>query len=270
MENMQSFQILFPLPALTPYIRYYWILREDAAAVVSERTLPVGCVQLVFHRGKRLFVKDKSFFQPQTFICGQTTGFSDVQSTGEIEMIVVAFQPYAAEALLGIPGHEFCEQTVAMSDVGDKELSDLAEKVTDAPDTGQCMALIEQFFLRRVNATPSYNLKRMSAVIRRINREPQVTVSQLAETACLGNKQLRRIFAGCVGTSPKDFLRIVRMQRALSMLQRDAALPFAQVAYACGFSDQSHMIKEFKLFSGYTPLEYLSVCAPYSDYFSDP
>ena len=32
---------------------------------------------------------------------------------------------------------------------------------------------------------------------------------------------------------------------------------------------QSHTIKEFKLFSGYTPAEYLSVCAPYSDYFSE-
>ena len=27
------------------------------------------------------------------------------------------------------------------------------------------------------------------------------------------------------------------------------------------------MIKEFKFFSGYTPAEYLAVCAPYSDYF---
>ena len=69
--------------------------------------------------------------------------------------------------------------------------------------------------------------------------------------------------------TPKEFIRIVRMQRALSMLQQDATIPFVQVAYECGFSDQSHMIKEFKLFSGYTPAEYLSVCAPYSDYFSE-
>ena len=58
------------------------------------------------------------------------------------------------------------------------------------------------------------------------------------------------------------------MQRALYTLQQDPTLLFAQVAYECGFSDQSHMIKEFKLFSGYTPAEYLSVCAPVSDYFS--
>lgn len=267
---MQSFQIIPPAPVLAPYIRYYWILRLDATTVVSERTLPVGCIQLVFHKGKRLFVKDKFSFQPQAFICGQTVGFSDVESTGRIKMIVVVFQPCAAEMLLRIPGNEFREQNVAIGDAGDRELSDLAGKVMDTPDNGECIRLIEQFFFRRLSVASSYNFKRLSGVIEQINLQPQVTVSQLAETACLSNKQFGRIFANCVGTSPKEFLRIVRMQRALSMLQQDGGLSLAQLAYECGFSDQSHMIKEFKSFSGYTPLEYLSICAPHSDYFSNP
>ena len=39
---MQTFRIVKPAPALAPYIRYYWILRDDALTPVSERTLPVG------------------------------------------------------------------------------------------------------------------------------------------------------------------------------------------------------------------------------------
>jgi len=54
----------------------------------------------------------------------------------------------------------------------------------------------------------------------------------------------------------------------LYTLQCQPGISFAQLACECGFFDQSHMIKEFKLFSGYTPAEYLAVCAPYSDYFS--
>ena len=42
------------------------------------------------------------------------------------------------------------------------------------------------------------------------------------------------------------------------------------VAYACGFADQSHMIREFRQFTGYTPAQYLVACAPVSDYFSQP
>ena len=100
---MQTFRIVKPAPALSPYIRYYWILRDDAALPVLERTLPVGCVQLVFHKGKRLMCLQESRLQPQSFISGQSFGFSDVVSTGVIEMITVVFQPYAAKVFLQIP-----------------------------------------------------------------------------------------------------------------------------------------------------------------------
>ena len=50
---MQSFKIIKPIHILTPYVRYYWILEDGADVSVSERTLPTGCIQLVFHRGKR-------------------------------------------------------------------------------------------------------------------------------------------------------------------------------------------------------------------------
>ena len=266
---MQSFQLIKPCFALAPYIRHYWILQDDSIAPVSERTLPIGCMQLVFHKGKQLLLLGESELQPQSFISGQSVGFSDVMSTGRIEMITVVFQPYAVKALFHIPSHLFRGQTVDTDAMEDVELSDLVKQVTDTSDNAVCIRLIEQFFLRRLYTLPEYNLKRMSAVFHEINLRPQLNISHLSETACLSSKQFGRIFADYVGTTPKEFIRIIRMQRALSMLQQDATIPFVQVAYECGFSDQSHMIKEFKLFSGYTPAEYLSVCAPYSDYFSE-
>ena len=237
---MQSFQLIKPCLALAPYIRHYWILQDDSVTPVSERTLPIGCMQLVFHKGKQLLL------------------------LGESEL-----QPYAVKALFHIPSHLFHGQNVDTDAMEDVELSDLVKQVTDTSDNAVSIRLIEQFFLRRLYTLPEYNLKRMSVVFHEINLQPQINIAHLSETACLSSKQFGRIFADYVGTTPKEFIRIVRMQRALSMLQQDATIPFVQVAYECGFSDQSHMIKEFKLFSGYTPAEYLSVCAPYSDYFSE-
>lgn len=267
---MQSFQIIKPSPALAPYIRHYWILQDDAVSPVSERTLPIGCIQLIFHKGKQLLLQGESKLQPQSFICGQSVGFSDVLSTGKIEMITIVFQPFTAKVFLRIPGYLLHGLNVDMNDVEDPELSDLSKMVADTRDNGVCIHLIEQFFIRRIYSFNDYNLQRMSAVFNKINGASLINVSQLSEIACLSNKQFGRVFTDYVGATPKEFLRIVRMQRALSMLQQEATLSFAQVAYACGFFDQSHMIKEFKLFSGYTPAEYLSVCAPYSDYFSEP
>lgn len=266
---MQSFKIIKPSSILAPYVRHYWILQDEAVVPVTERTLPVGCVQLVFHRGKQLLLPKEGRLQPQTFICGQSAGFSDVLSTGEIEMITVVFQPYASKVFLQTPAHLFYGKQVATDEMGDKELEDLSKRIMDTPGYEQCIRLIEQFFLKRLRDFSEYNLNRMPAVFAEIHEEPHASVVQLAETACLSTKQFGRIFTDYVGATPKEFIRIVRMQRALSLLQQNVTASFAQVAYECGFFDQSHMIKEFKLFSGYTPAEYLSICAPYSDYFSE-
>lgn len=131
------------------------ILQDDSIAPVSERTLPVGCMQLVFHKGKQLLLLGESELQPQSFISGQSVGFSDVMSTGRIEMITVVFQPYAVKALFHIPSHLFRGQTVDTDAMEDVELSDLVKQVTDTSDNAVCIWLIEQFFFVVYTLFPS-------------------------------------------------------------------------------------------------------------------
>ena len=109
----------------------------------------------------------------------------------------------------------------------------------------------------------------MFSAIHTINRSKgEIRISDLASSVFLSTKQFQRVFTGHVGISPKEFLRIVRFQHALYVLQSNPGMSFSQLAYECGFYDQSHLINEFKVFSGYTPKEYLAACAPHSDYFS--
>ena len=157
---------------------------------------------------------------------------------------------------------------VSIEDIGDIALADLAKRVAETPDDTQCIELIEHFLLQRFYSSAEYNIKRIGATIQEINQCPQPAIHRLAQTACLSDKQFNRVFHEYVGTTPKEFIRIVRLQRALYTLQTQPDINFAQLAYECGYYDQSHLIKEFKAFSGYTPGEYLALCAPYSDYFS--
>ena len=114
---MEKIQVIQPTKLLAPYIKQYWFLRIDDVKQGFQRSIPAGCVALVFHKGKQLFLQNDSKLQPQSFICGQSIGFSDVLSTGRIEMITVVFQPYAAKALLHIPVHLFHGKDVAMDEV---------------------------------------------------------------------------------------------------------------------------------------------------------
>lgn len=266
---MPSFRIIKPSTQLAPFIRYYWILEDNAVAPVSERTLPVGSVQLVFHKAKPLLSVQQARMQPQFFISGQSLGYTDVVSTGRLEMIVVVFEPYAAGPFLHRPAGLFCGENIPLEDTGDLEFTELADRVANTPEHEQCIRMIESFLLHRLSAIPGYNLFRMREVLKGINSAPRIKISRLSEIACLGKKQFSRLFLEYTGSTPKDFTRIIRMQRALYTLQQNANIPFAALAYESGFSDQSHMIREFRLFSGYTPAEYPAVCAPHSDYFSN-
>ena len=198
-------------------------------------------------------------FQPHSFICGQESGYSDVASTGDIEMIVAVFQPHAAKIFFRMPVTLLRDRNVAVADIENPALRDLAHRVEDSENHDICIKLIENYFYKCLMYGTPYHLPRLADVIRHINNSTQTNIRALSDIACLSEKQFSRIFSENIGTTPKDFMRIVRLQRTLSVMQHNQGIGFAQLSYECGYTDQSHMIKEFKLFSGYTPKEYIVI-----------
>ena len=160
---MQTFRIIQPTPALKPFIRYYWILQDSTSGIVTQRTLPTGCMSLVFHRGERLKVTNRDELQPQSFICGQESGYSDVTSTGDIEMIVVVFQPHAAKIFFRMPVTLLRDRNVAIEDIENTALRDLAHKVEDSENYDTSIALIEDYFYKCLLYGTNYHLPRLAA-----------------------------------------------------------------------------------------------------------
>jgi len=185
-------------------------------------------------------------------------------------MIAVVFRPAGTKAFFRTPADELFDQEIAFADIEDKSLCELADKLTDTADNSKCVNLIERFLFGRLHLFEHYNFGRINSVMQAIDKQQNINISQLAQISCLSNKQFNRIFSEYVGANPKEFLRIVRFQRALYTLQTHPGMSLTELAFDCGFYDQPHLIKEFRKFSGYTPREYLSVCAPYSDYFTEP
>lgn len=270
---METFRIQLPSLLLAPYIKHFWILETDCATHASERIIPYGNIQMLFYRGDPVVLSssgEAERVKDCALLCGQSVGYSDIRLTGRLRIIAVVFQVYGASAFFRMPMFELGERKVVFADAGDRPLLDLQEQVLEASGDDAAIRLIEQFLLGRLHPLKDYNLQRMQAAIGRIDRmKGETSLADLCEAACLSPKQFRRVFTGHIGINPKDFLRIIRFQHALSVLQASPGILFSRLAYECGYSDQSHLINEFKTFSGYTPKEYLSVCPPYSDYFTE-
>jgi len=264
---MEKYRIIQPTALIAPYVKNYWLLKTACDSPTLARTVPTGMMSLIFHRGERLLSIHESELHPRAFLSGQEKTFADLEYVGQINMISVVFNPVGVRAFFNLPINKLNNLRITASDLGDKELAELEYSLTSTENDKLCFLLIEQFLLKRLSRLAEYNLKRIEASIQLIN-SGQTDVGLIADAACLSTKQFQRVFSEYVGSNPKEFSRTIRFQKALHILEIRPQISLTTLAYECGYFDQSHMIKDFKALSDYTPGEYLAACPPHSDYFS--
>ena len=83
-----------------------------------------------------------------------------------------------------------------------------------------------------------------------------ILLDRLAKVADLSSFHLIRVFRRQVGLPPHAYLKQVRIKQAKILLRKSE--PIAQVAFATGFVDQSHLTKQFKRIVGVTPKQYIN------------
>lgn len=82
----------------------------------------------------------------------------------------------------------------------------------------------------------------------------RITLPQLAAQTALSPFHLVRVFRRATGITPHAYLDSVRIWHAQRLLERGEAL--ASVAFATGFSSQSHFTERFRRTLGITPAVY--------------
>ncbi len=258
-------RIYQPREELRRYVRYYWVLESDEP--FSVLTFPIGCPQMIFHRRTPLFIPELSSRQDKFTISGQVNFPAHIASDGDTEMIVAVFYPHTIGMFIDTPPSAFYNKEISGYDIGNKQLNLLAVRIFDCADSVTAISLIEQWLIARIIS--SFNIKRLGASLSALLQSPSTSVDNLAGIACLGKKQYSRLFREYVGMNPKEYGRIARFQRALKMMQFGSR-DYVGIAYANGYSDQSHFIRDFRRFSGMTPKQLTEYQTPYSDLYTVP
>lgn len=81
-------------------------------------------------------------------------------------------------------------------------------------------------------------------------------ISQLAEDMNYSERHISRIFQDNMGISPKSFSRIIRFQYAVDFILTSSKLTIGDYIYELGYSDQAHFQREFKQYTGTTPITF--------------
>lgn len=179
-------------------------------------------------------------------------------------MLLVEFHPGCLRPFLAIDQQELADASLALDALDATLQRTLMALLEDAHSVPTLVESLDRLFLSMLRPDPANDL--VAASVRQIiARRGMLTVGALAQSMHYSERQLRRVFAQHVGVAPKQFLRIVRGNHAVHLLQRQAA--GADMATEAGYFDQAHSIHDFRALFGITPEEYLRNM---SVYYNDP
>jgi methylphosphotriester-DNA--protein-cysteine methyltransferase len=99
---------------------------------------------------------------------------------------------------------------------------------------------------------------RCEAAAAQLSADPTRPVADIAADLGVSHGHLDRQFTDQVGLSPRTLARILRMRRLLEAIDVHGPVGWAENAADLGWSDQAHLIRDFKRHTGVTPSEYLA------------
>ncbi len=257
-------KIFKPCAQLAPYIKQYWVLETDISdGEVTERVIPTGNLDIMFHYKRPFEVnkEDKIRVQPQFFLSGMSSHYSDVTAYANSGVVSVTFYPEGACYFFDFPLHEIENQIISLKDIDQKEIRIIEQQLFDAPAITDKIKIIEQFLYNRIRQVKHYDhllVKQGLAFIK--NKRGDLKVKELSKELFTTERTIERKFSAIVGKAPKQYIRLIRFHETINGLYQIGKKNLTEFAYDNGYFDQAHFINEFKSLSGYTPKEFLLNC----------
>lgn len=250
-----------PSPQIAAYVRFFWILENDTMPLEPfiYRSMADGCAELIFHY-KGAFEEITAYgnqMQSDSMIHAQSQNYRRFITYGPFGIFGVYLYPYAIPKLFSFPSTDLSNHMPALESLLGKAGQLLSEKIMTARNNAERVQITTKFLHEIISKDDHASPAIQAAVTYLIRLKGMVNVSQLARNFCLSPRQFERKFKEYSGFSPKLYSRIIRFQSAINEYGNNYK-SLTELAYKCGYYDQSHFIHDFKEFSGYHPKQYFS------------
>jgi methylphosphotriester-DNA--protein-cysteine methyltransferase len=179
-----------------------------------------------------------------------------VLSSGPITNLGIEFRPGMAYRFLDICMKELLNAVCPVDAVLGRLGQELQWQSEDTPAIEDKVRLMQRFLIHRLHALSNEDRLIDTAVRMIQTSNGLIPVKALCQELGYSKRYLDRKFRDRLGLSPKTLSRILRFR---SVFDRWMAQPAGQVSwqeFTDRYYDQAHFIKEFKQFTGFSPLDY--------------
>lgn len=220
-------------------------LHDDFTCIVSGKNLKENCLA------------HKEPVKP--VIYGQMTSFGKVRVEGHVQLIFVIFTPLGLHAFLRMDAHSYTDKIIFMKNIEGVHVDELRNFQFKRQASIQTnISLLDQVLLRSfdLNSNTGDHSILIPLVQALLKTHGTISVYKLAEMAGVSTRTLELHFKKFIGLSPKTYCRIVRFNSLIQQLSETPQLDSYEWIEKYGYSDQSHFIKDFKDFTGMSPMKY--------------
>lgn len=246
-----------PPPHLQEHVRYFWALESSGQPDTPLHfvTIADGSPGIIFQQttGGASFQGDKQL--SPVFLYGQTTSHTRIVSPANFSTVGVYFYPQALKSIFGMDSQELTDDCVDLDLFlnGTRLRERLENEATAEAKVRVLSACLWEQLCRRdgaLQAATRYALQRL------IQSQGNISMKELRNELQVSERTLERRFQEGIGLSPMLFARICRFQASLNQLRSQSYDKLSDIAFEQEYADQSHFIRNFKEFTGFTPFQF--------------
>jgi AraC-like DNA-binding protein len=237
-----------PPADLAEWIEHFWSVSWDFRDCdpFLQQTLPHPNVHVVFEASR-------------SGIAGVTTKRFSRTLEGESRVFGIKFRPGGFRPFLGKPVAMLNDRVIPIETVFGSEATTWESGMLSLKEEEKQIETASAFLRARLPKADE-NVALATQLVALILDDREIRrVSDLTQCTKIGARSLQRLFHDYVGASPKWVIRRYRLHELVERLKAGEALDGAQMALDLGYSDQAHLINDFRSIVGYSPSRYRSL-----------
>jgi AraC-like DNA-binding protein len=261
-RDQLEYWLLRPDARLASHVRCYFVVDAGASAYEhDELLLPDGYAEIVFtldagYQRWPIGEQARRSVMSRSYLIGGRSHSVMTSGARRLKLVGVKLEPQALRGLIRVPLNEFQDATLELRELNHPGLLALEEAVANASSVGEIAATLDRFFLRHLDA--GANDPAVEWMVRNIRgARGALSIARSRAELALDERTVGRRFAAGIGMTPKRYARIVRFKHNYHALLLRQADP-ARAGHLEGFYDQSHFIRDFRHFTGTTPMTLLA------------
>lgn len=223
------------------------------------RVLPDGTASIMINLGSPINIYgingDYKGLQ-SNFLVGPQKKYYFLEETEKTFVVGIKFTLEGANTLIKGNMKDFSGKVKEINELVDWDTESLVKKIRNSESDGDIKRLLDHCIILHSDTVDGY-LPVVNKAIKNIKEDYSPSlIKNICERENISNKHLISLFSRKVGVSPKLLQRLNKFTKVIYAVQNRKRYNWVDLAYEYNYYDQSHLINDFRNFSGLSPREY--------------